>query len=264
MALHAKRHAPKFGEVGNERKVLVVDDDTAMRRLLETAFGRQGYAVITVESAEEALDVLSRESVSVMFIDLDLPGMNGFELCERIRSDHPDAFIYALSGFAGFFGEELIKNAGFDAHFAKIPKLDDLYRAAEEAFAKRDEAGDGQIKRVLIVDDEPLVRLTLRAMLESGGFEVAEADSGEEAVRLYSEQPFDLVITDLFMPGHMEGLETMVEINRQDPRARFLAISGSTWYGIDAELGFASALGALTLKKPIRKAELMEAIERLR
>ena len=54
-----------------------------------------------------------------MFIDLGLETMNGFELCENIRKNNPDAIIYALTGYAGLFGPQEILEAGFDDYFAK-------------------------------------------------------------------------------------------------------------------------------------------------
>ncbi len=84
------------------RKILVVDDERTVREILEIAFDRAGYSVRSATCAEKALDILKKESIPLMFIDIGLEKMNGFELCEHIRKDSPRAIIYALTGYAEF------------------------------------------------------------------------------------------------------------------------------------------------------------------
>jgi DNA-binding NtrC family response regulator len=70
--------------------------------------------------------------------------------------------------------------------------------------------------KVLIVDDEPGLRTTLAANLELEGFEVAEAENGDDALRQLEAQPFDVVLTDIRMPG-MSGVELFQVIKRRHP-----------------------------------------------
>jgi len=67
------------------------------------------------------------------------------------------------------------------------------------------------MSRILIVDDEKSVRETLREMLEYEGYEVVEADSGLQALDLFSQQSFDVVLCDIKMPG-MDGMELLEKI----------------------------------------------------
>ena len=120
------------------RKILVVDDERTVREILEIAFDRAGYSVRSATCAEEALDILKKESIPLMFIDIGLEKMNGFELCVNIRKNNPEAIIYALTGYAGVFGPREMLEAGFDDYFAKPIGLKDLYRAVKESFEKLD------------------------------------------------------------------------------------------------------------------------------
>ena len=63
------------------------------------------------------------------------------------------------------------------------------------------------VKRILVVDDDPKNRLVVRVLMERRGYEVAEADGGQQALDIIAEETFDLVLMDLSMPG-MDGLET--------------------------------------------------------
>ena len=69
---------------------------------------------------------------------------------------------------------------------------------------------------ILVVDDEPVARLSLAELLSLEGYEVVAAASGEEAVDLIPEGPFDLAIIDLKMPG-MDGLEVVDVLQERSP-----------------------------------------------
>lgn len=115
--------------------------------------------------------------------------------------------------------------------------------------------------RILLVDDEAMLRRTLRAILEKAGHEVAEAGDGDQAIAMFSEFKADLVITDIVMPNK-EGVETIREIRHLDARVPIIAMSGGGNTGGDLFLRLAGLLGAThTLAKPIRQATLLEAVE---
>ncbi|MBW1794006.1 MAG: response regulator [Deltaproteobacteria bacterium] len=116
--------------------ILVVDDEEAIRNLLERAFTKAGYTVHSAESGEEALEILKQENIQVMFLDLKLPGMSGVELCTKIRKDKPIALIYAMTAYTSLFELADCREAGFDDYFTKPFELKVLFKAAEDAFEK--------------------------------------------------------------------------------------------------------------------------------
>ena len=118
-----------------ERKILVVDDEEVIREMLEKAFTKVGYKVCLAESAEQALEVLTPD-MQVMFLDLKLPGMNGLELCRKIRSKYPMACIFAITGYASLFELSDCREAGFDDYFTKPVRLEMLFMAAQVSFEK--------------------------------------------------------------------------------------------------------------------------------
>ena len=247
----------------SEKKILVVDDDAQVRELLEKALNRAGYTVRLANSAEAALKIIAKEQFSVMFIDLGLEPMNGFELCEKIRETDTDAIIFALSGYAQLFGPQEILEAGFNDYFAKPIELQTIYDGLQESFEKlAEQDAKKAIERIMIVDDDDQFRHILRKMLEQEGYKITEAASGEEGLKRFSETPVDLVITDIIMPGK-EGLETMVEILEADPSVKFIVVSGSSWYGAEAEFEMARSLGARTLKKPFKLKEILDIIKQM-
>ena len=87
-----------------------------------------------------------------------------------------------------------------------------------EAMIERHRAAPTRKKRILAIDDDILVRESLKSLLERSGFEAACVSSGEEALHLLSKEVFDLVITDIRMPK-MNGIETIKAIREE--RSRF-------------------------------------------
>ena len=112
--------------------------------------------------------------------------------------------------------------------------------------------------RILVVDDEYAVRLPLRRALESEGHDVTEAIHGDEALRLFGESPFDLVLLDILMPER-DGLSTLGELLNKSPQAKVIVISGKANF-----LPEARNLGAVqTLWKPIGTATLLDTVHRV-
>jgi DNA-binding NarL/FixJ family response regulator len=102
--------------------------------------------------------------------------------------------------------------------------------------------------RILLVDDEALVRYALEAGLRPNGFEILHAGDGDEALDVLSSGQVDLVVTDLAMPRR-EGIETIIEIRRRFPGVKVIALSGV--FG-GHYLAMARQLGAdAALSKPV-------------
>ena len=80
-------------------RILLVDDDPAMTEALAQALPQKGYEATTRESADEALELLEGEDFDVVVTDLNMQGMNGLELCERIVANRPDIPVVVITAF---------------------------------------------------------------------------------------------------------------------------------------------------------------------
>jgi CheY-like chemotaxis protein len=112
--------------------------------------------------------------------------------------------------------------------------------------------------RILLIDDEKVLRQMIRLMLERSGHEVEEAADGDEGLRAFRERRADVVLCDLFMPGR-EGMETITELRRAG--ARVVAMSGGGVVGAMGLLDVAVAMGACSaLPKPFGRQQLLDAV----
>ena len=113
---------------------------------------------------------------------------------------------------------------------------------------------------VLLIDDDPHVRDSVRKMLESWKLLVVEAENGLGGLALFRAHKPSLVITDIMMP-EMDGIETLRELTAIDPQTKVIAMSGGGGAKYADPLARAMELGAVaTLEKPFRRQQLRTAV----
>jgi CheY-like chemotaxis protein len=116
---------------------------------------------------------------------------------------------------------------------------------------------------ILIVDDDPTVRLIAGELLRSDDHAIVEAEDGDEALKIVAAMAVDLVVLDMLMPNK-DGLETIVELRRRNPGIRILAISSGGRMEPGHLLHTAMMFGADDcLKKPLRLDTFSQAVARV-
>ena len=119
------------------------------------------------------------------------------------------------------------------------------------------------VARILIIDDEDLLRETLREMLEDAGHQVTEAADGVAGIQAFRDVQVDLVITDIIMPKK-DGINTIWQLKQMSPDVKIIAISGGVPGGPRSDLPLAKTYGAQrTLQKPFSRNELLGAMSEL-
>src|SRR6266545_2719194 len=79
--------------------------------------------------------------------------------------------------------------------------------------------------RILVIDDEPLIRSTVVTILTREGFSVEDASDGAAGIAMFRKNPPDVVITDIFMPNR-DGIEVVMELKRSHPHAKIITMTG--------------------------------------
>ena len=115
-------------------------------------------------------------------------------------------------------------------------------------------------RSVLLVEDSSSVRRNIATFLERAGYQVAQADTGEDAVRLIEANGnFDVVVSDLRMPGMINGLDVLSFQNRIAPHTGSILM---TAFGSDQIRDQTRQLGASYIEKPIKLNSLLLEIEK--
>jgi DNA-binding NtrC family response regulator len=118
-------------------------------------------------------------------------------------------------------------------------------------------------KRLLVVDDDADMRLTLKLALELAGYTVEVAANGREALEAQRRQPAEVLITDIFMPD-TDGFEAIDAFRREFPQTRIVVVSGGAQFAKRDYLPDAELMGAdATLQKPFDVDALLDLLHRL-
>ncbi len=116
---------------------------------------------------------------------------------------------------------------------------------------------------ILVVDDDPISRATLRSILEGSGHAVEETVDGVQAMKAFRKTPFDVVITDIFMP-EKEGVELVREMRQEFPGVRIIAVSGGSSSARFDSLDWIKAFGVRhTFAKPFDRQAILAAVDEL-
>ena len=112
-------------------------------------------------------------------------------------------------------------------------------------------------RKILVVDDDPVVAKSFKRVLAAKGYAVLTAENGEDALKKLGAEKYDLVFTDIKMPG-MSGIEVAERVKDSQPWLPVVIITG---YADKAEKGRIAALGvAKMLSKPFRIEDLLDAV----
>ncbi|MGV3486506.1 MAG: ATP-binding protein [Planctomycetaceae bacterium] len=121
------------GDDQRARRVLLVEDNPDAGELLVELFEAEGFEVSLARDGMEALQEARRMLPDVIFLDIGLPGMDGYEIARRLRrSSSAEARLIAVTGWGGASDRELARQAGFDAHLVKPVPFHELLRHAQK------------------------------------------------------------------------------------------------------------------------------------
>jgi PAS domain S-box-containing protein len=258
------------------RAVLVVDDNTTNRRILNDILSGWGMQVECLASGPQALEHLRsrRESgkpMPLLITDVDMPEMDGFALAESIRSEPSlrETIIVMLTS-RGSGDLAVYARLGVAAHLVKPVKQSELFDAvaracgAEVPRATVDQADSTAGMRplsILLAEDGIANQKLAIGVLTKWGHSVEVAEDGKQAIRAWEQGDFDLVLMDVQMP-EMDGLEATRQIrDRERGTGQHTAIVAMTAHAMtgDREKCLAAGMDGY-VSKPVRKQELYEAI----
>ncbi len=246
------RTAPRGTET-----VLVVEDQDEVRGLTTTILRGYGYHVLEAANGAEALRLCEsfRGAIHLLVTDVVMPGMNGRELANRLNAVRPETKVLFTSGYTA---NVISKQGVLDPGVAFLPKPflpDGLASKVREVIGEPETKGT-----ILVADDEESIRVLLRQILNSGGYEVLEAPDGLAALNLVRRKQFDVALVDLAMPVQ-EGFQTLREMRELRPEMKTIAISGA--YNGDFSKAARDVGASGALRKPIRPEDLLRSVRQV-
>ena len=117
------------------KKILVVDNEQDQLDMMGSLLDQMGYQVVLAQDGDTALNLVEKDRFSLVITDMIMPGKDGMELCEQIKSVMPEMAVYMYSGHADLYEPEKIKRAGFDGCLRKPIDVAQVRQEIERAFA---------------------------------------------------------------------------------------------------------------------------------
>jgi two-component system cell cycle response regulator len=237
---------------------IVVDDSPLTRRVHADLLRRAGFEVHCARDGDDALGLLRATPADLVVSDVDMAPMDGIALLRAIRADAATAelpFVFVSARPADAVRAEC-PDEHVDAVLSKGAVEQRLSATARAALAagRRSPAA-----RVLVADDSGLVRTMMRDHLMAAGYDVLEAEDGDEALARVRAAAPDVVLLDRDMPGR-DGLAVLDALQADDATAA-IPVVFVTGRATAAELAEGLGRGAHDyVRKPVEEAELVARV----
>lgn len=231
--------------------ILLVEDVPTNRQVVQGLLQATRVRVVAAENGREALQRLSEQKIDLVLMDVEMPVMDGLEATREIRKNPAFNALPVIALTAGVMSgsREACLAEGMNDFLGKPISRDLLFQTINRHLPR---------PRILVADDISLNRLILAGILGEA-YEMAEAADGTELLQLASDNPPDLVILDLMMPG-MDGIETLRRL-RQNPYTADIPVIFMSASDDPAEKQEClDAGGCAVLGKPIGAAELLKTV----
>lgn len=230
--------------------ILIVDDELSIRDTLQGVLEERGYKVSVAENGYTAIQMAKGTHFDIMFIDVGMPGIDGFQTLEEIKKIDPKTKIVIMTGQDI---EHLVAKATSLGASRCIPKpVDDINKLLHLLQT----INEGTVQAsILVVDDESSFRKTLKEILENNGYKAYVAEDGLTAIQMVKENHFDIVFIDVMLPG-IDGFQTLEKIKEIDPDTNAIMMTGQNIEDFTDQAVSRGAFAHMT--KPVDLARLLQ------
>lgn len=186
-------------------EILIIDDSSFMRNALTKQLKDFGAQVTQAEDGQQGLETALSKKFDLIISDVDMPKLNGFELCEKLKKS-PESRGIPVIILSSMDSDEYIDKgfeAGAAAYISKSDAPDQLIETIERVLKK---AVFQREQHILVVDDSSTIRKLVEKALGEAGFKISTAENGKKALEFIDTHRPDLILSDLDMP-EMNGLD---------------------------------------------------------
>lgn len=243
------------GHQGTRRgKVLLVQRLGNAMDLFHSLLTHEGYDTAEADSCKAGVRLLDADRhIDCIVADLRMACGGSFDLVRAVKNSPRLKQIPVLLTTAGNPDRQLVLQA-IETGAAGVVILP---TDRQKLLAKIESAIQGGRPRILVVDDDDMIRDLLANVLEIERFAVSTAASADEALKLLEQNSVSAVITDMLMPG-MSGMELLKKLHAEKPELPVLLITGYSGYHTPRDIMEAGAAGYFT--KPFKNTELIKVL----
>ncbi|MBI4395503.1 MAG: response regulator [Elusimicrobia bacterium] len=209
--------------------VLIIDDTLGITDLLREALEQEGH---TVHAAADGLNgalLFRNQKPDLTFLRIHTRHEGGWDVFSRLKEQDPWARVVVVGGPSEDARKKAAELGGLEYLVVKDDRrlfVEDVRRVARRLLASAAGAAKARKGRILVVDDEQVVRDVLERFLKGKGFEVLTASDGEEALSRVKQDRPHLVLLDMRMPK-MDGLEVLKALKGIDHEVAVMMITAN-------------------------------------
>jgi CheY-like chemotaxis protein len=237
-------------------RILIIDDDEIVCNGVKSILEKEGYEVDTSLSGISGIEKVKNADYDLIYLDIHMPGMNGLETFRHIKAIKENAKICIITAMSDDKMTEyllLIKEGAVDKIVRKPVFKDMLLKTTKEMLGT--ESGR---KKILIIDDDELVREAFKAVLGELDFEIDFAKTAKEALDLFNQKAYHLVYLDLNLPDK-DGNDLLKEMRGINRDIKICVMSGYlSKLGNLLELRDKTAGNTMFCVKPLSRKEIIE------
>ena len=237
--------------------LLVVDDDPESLYVYRQFLSRQGFQVIFAVSGEQVLEKARQFKPVAVILDLMLPNKSGWEVLDELKATEDLKEIPVIIASVLDHRERGVCAGAF--RYLTKPMSE---KQLSGVLTELEKARKKNLRRVLVIDDDPVEIGIAKTLFEKAGLDVITAQSGAEALGLAALERPDIIVVDLVMPG-MDGFEVVSKL-KEDPSTALIPILVYTAKDVTEEEERQLLRGARRIfpKVPLQIEEMLEELER--
>ncbi len=206
----------------DDRSILIIEDDANFAKILFDFTREKGFKCLLAEDGEAGLQLANQYKPSAILLDIGLPRIDGWTVMERLKENTETRHIpvYFISGQDK---QMAAMNMGAIGYLLKPVSQEGL----NDAFAKIDKIISKDIKKLLVVEDDQVMRESIIELIGNSDVSITAADKGEEAFKLLRSEDFDCMVLDLGL-SDISGFDLIEKIKSEDqiPRTPIIIYTG--------------------------------------
>ncbi len=230
-------------EVYSNISTLLVEDNDVNRLVAKSMLEQFGCKVTQAIDGIQALKILKQKTFDIIFMDINMPGMDGFETTKKIREFKTKNIIVAMTANAMQGDAEKCLANDMDNYIAKPINLEGIFNVIKQYYPDNKSSNisnltvqkpyksiessvNSKVKKILIVEDNSINCFVATSILKKIGYDFEIVENGKEAVEICQKYKYGLILMDIFMPI-MDGIEATKIIRQRDKNTPIVAVTAN-------------------------------------
>lgn len=259
--------------MSKKSKILIIEDEEFLADVLETKLKREEYEVLVAGDGREGYTKIESWKPDLILLDIVMPKLNGYEVLEKMYDDGVKIPVIIISNSGQEVELEKIQRLGAVDYLIKtefdpqevVDKIEKYFNGgSQKESIKVEDSKTDKKEKILLVEDEQLLREICAKQLLIAGFDVVTViDGGEAAERIRQEMP-DLILLDILLPT-VDGFEILKQVkNDKNPKVASIPVIMLSNLGQDSDIEKAKTLGAngYLVKAHFTTHEIVEEVKK--